>query len=110
LEPNRLIDLSVAPKHVGQVSFADGSACKPRQPGGVGVAVWSAFLMMFVAEPALAYIDPGTGGFILQAIIGGIAAGAVALRMFWHRIVFLMSKRKTTTSPEVTAEPPKEDT
>jgi hypothetical protein len=52
------------------------------------------FLTALISEPAFAYIDPGSGGFILQAIIGALAAGAVALKMFWSRILSLFTKRK----------------
>lgn len=36
--------------------------------------------------PAAAYIDPGAGSLILQAIIGGVAGMLLALRMYWRRI------------------------
>lgn len=36
--------------------------------------------------PASAYLDPGTGSFILQAILGGIAGALVAGRLYWHRL------------------------
>ncbi len=41
------------------------------------------------------YIDPGTGSIILQAIAAGIIGGAVAVRLFWHRILtfFRLKKR-----------------
>lgn len=34
----------------------------------------------------LAYIDPATGSMILQVILGGLAAAAVTLRIFWGRV------------------------
>ena len=33
-----------------------------------------------------AYIDPGTGSIILQAVIGAFAAVLVAIGMFWKQI------------------------
>jgi len=44
------------------------------------------FLLLIVAEPAFAYLDPGTGSMLLQVILGGIAAVGVALKLFWHKI------------------------
>jgi hypothetical protein len=42
----------------------------------------------------LAYLDPGSSSMIVQLIAGGTAAVAVALRLFWHRILrFLRIKR-----------------
>ncbi len=33
-----------------------------------------------------AYLDPGSGSFILQLLIAGILGGLVALRMSWSKI------------------------
>ena len=33
-----------------------------------------------------AYIDPGSGSLILQAIVGGLAAVGVMGRLYWHRL------------------------
>jgi hypothetical protein len=49
----------------------------------------------------LAYIDPGSGSMILQMILGGLAAAAVFLKLFWHRLLVLLRIRKpeaTTTT------------
>jgi hypothetical protein len=46
-------------------------------------------------EPTLAYIDPGTGSLVLQAIAGGVAAAAVTARLYWRRL-----KRVFTRRPE----------
>jgi len=34
----------------------------------------------------LAYIDPGSGSFVLQALIAAIAGAAVAIKAYWTRI------------------------
>jgi hypothetical protein len=36
--------------------------------------------------PAHAYLDPGTGSIVLQAIIGGVAAGLFILRGYFYRV------------------------
>jgi hypothetical protein len=38
------------------------------------------------AEPALAYIDPGTGSFLVQALIAALAGAAVTIRLYWSNI------------------------
>jgi hypothetical protein len=43
-------------------------------------------LLVLLAEPAFAYLDPGTGSMLLQVILGGVAAVGVALKLFWHKI------------------------
>ena len=35
----------------------------------------------------IAYIDPGTGSYVLQVIAAGVLGAMFALKMFWHRIV-----------------------
>ena len=42
--------------------------------------------LVLLAQPAFAYLDPGTGSMLLQVILGGIAAVGVALKLFWHKI------------------------
>ena len=38
-------------------------------------------------DPVLGYLDPGSGSVILQALLGGLAGLAVALKMFGRRIL-----------------------
>lgn len=47
-------------------------------------ALLSVFLLsLILANPAQAYLDPGTGSMILQAL----AAGAVAVAIFWRSLL-----------------------
>jgi hypothetical protein len=48
----------------------------------------------------LAYIDPGSGSMILQMILGGLAAAAVFLKVFWHRMLVFLRIRKPDESRE----------
>lgn len=41
----------------------------------------------------IAYIDPGSGSFIFQAIVGTALAAAFAVKMFWRRIVGFVTRR-----------------
>ena len=65
--------------------------------------VWfTLFLLYFgvVAAPsAHAYIDPGSGSFIFQVLIGGLLAGAVAVKHFWKRITSFFSRRSSREQP-----------
>jgi hypothetical protein len=47
---------------------------------------FTALALLVIAQPAFAYLDPGTGSMLLQVILGGIAAVGVALKLFWHKI------------------------
>jgi uncharacterized membrane protein len=41
---------------------------------------------------AYAYLDPGTGSIILQAIIGLIAASLTAVSIYWEKFKSIISK------------------
>jgi hypothetical protein len=41
-------------------------------------------------ENAFAYLDPGTGSILLQAVIGGVASGLFIVRMYWRKIKTLL--------------------
>ena len=43
-----------------------------------------------VAPSAFGYLDPGTGSMLLQVVLGGVAAIAVAARLYWHRFKHLL--------------------
>ncbi|MBF0248479.1 MAG: hypothetical protein HQL36_10480 [Alphaproteobacteria bacterium] len=45
-----------------------------------------------VAPPAHAYVDPGTGGFLLQIILGGVAGAMVVLKLYWQRFLALFGR------------------
>ncbi len=45
-----------------------------------------------VSLPAYAYLDPGTASILLQAIIGGIAAGFAVISLNYHRLKSKISK------------------
>jgi hypothetical protein len=41
-----------------------------------------------------AYLDPGSGSMILQAVVGGLAAGAVMAKLYWRRLLVFLRIRK----------------
>jgi hypothetical protein len=59
-------------------------------------------LLVLLIEPAMAYLDPGTGSMLLQLILGGMAAVGVALKLYWHRIRLAigLDKKKGTDEDE----------
>jgi hypothetical protein len=53
------------------------------------------FAFMFLFLPAAdAYLDPGTGSFMFQALVGAILAASLAVKVFWRRILSLVSRRE----------------
>ena len=49
---------------------------------------------LVMASPAYAYLDPGTGSMLVSAVLGVAAALALAVKMFWYRLIaFFRGKR-----------------
>jgi hypothetical protein len=45
------------------------------------------FLLLLASAPdAHAYLDPGTGSFLLQVLIGGIAGSLVTVKLYWAKV------------------------
>ena len=42
----------------------------------------------------LAYLDPGSGSFIIQMLLAGLLGIAVAVRIYWKKIVKFFRKNK----------------
>lgn len=51
-------------------------------------------------EPFWAYLDPGTGSLILQLLLGGAAALAVTIKLWWHRLLHLLHIRRRSPATE----------
>lgn len=49
---------------------------------------------------AFAYLDPGTGSAMLQGILGALAAVAMVLKLYWHRLLRLLGLRKDVAKKE----------
>lgn len=54
----------------------------------------------FFSTSAHAYLDPGTGSLILQAVLGTIAAASVAIGAFWNRIRVFLERFRRGGKPE----------
>lgn len=52
------------------------------------------FLDVFAKNPPFAYLDPGTGSLIIQFLIGGAAAAAISIKVFWKQIRGFFSKKR----------------
>ena len=54
---------------------------------------FSASLSFLFISSAQAYIDPGTFSVVLQAIVGAIVAGGVAIKIYWNKFKSLFKKK-----------------
>ena len=52
------------------------------------------FLVLSMAGEAYAYVDPGTGSYLLQILIAGLLGAAFALKLYWTRVKGFFSGRK----------------
>ena len=50
------------------------------------VPIIPAFFFFTLPETSNAYLDPGTGSIILQAVIGVAVGGLFAVGLFWSRV------------------------
>ena len=49
-------------------------------------------LALMAPSKAYAYLDPGTGSIILQAILGFIAAAITSISIYWTKFKSLLNK------------------
>jgi len=61
------------------------------------------FIFFAVAPPAHAYIDLGTGSFIVQTSLAFIFGAGFIVKSYWHRLISLFKKTSTTSSSETGA-------
>lgn len=56
-------------------------------------------LIVCAVEPAYAYLDPGTGSILLQAVLATVAGALVSLKLYGQKIRIFF-KRMFARSPE----------
>ncbi|MEM7234697.1 MAG: hypothetical protein AAF517_21135 [Planctomycetota bacterium] len=67
----------------------------------LAIPLFAAFgLTLLFPAPAYAYLDPGTGSMILQAIVAGILGGLMAIKLFWRRIFAFFAGLVKREEPE----------
>jgi hypothetical protein len=50
------------------------------------------FVMLFLFRDSEAYIDPGSGSYVLQLVVASFFAIVFALKMFWRNIRAFFSR------------------
>ena len=53
----------------------------------------SSLLIVFSVYDAYAYIEPGTAGVIVQALIGTLVGVGIALKLYWYKLKEKFSKK-----------------
>lgn len=54
--------------------------------------------LVFMESEASAYLDPGTGSFVLQIIAASIVAVAFFVRKFWSKITSLFTHKQPNSA------------
>lgn len=60
--------------------------------------------LISVSFPVYAYIDPGTGSLMVQALIGLMASAIVALKLYWQKIKTIFLKKDIFSVDEENAD------
>jgi cytochrome b len=58
---------------------------------------------LLTVPAAHAYVDPGTGSYIFQVLIGVFLGAAVAVKLFWRRIWGFVTRKpaRSTSGPVI---------
>ncbi len=64
------------------------------------IAFFVAAIFVAGTSPAFAYLDPGTGSMLLQALIGGIVAAFAVWSFYWNKLKALVSQFWTKKKPK----------
>lgn len=78
-----------------------------RTASRVAWVLWlTAALSLLVVPTAGAYIDPGSGSIVFQALIAGAMGASLALKVYWRRFASLVSRLlgRSSASDEEEAE------
>ena len=54
----------------------------------------------FWVQPALAYIDPGSGSAIMSAVIGFFVASGLVIKTYWYKLKSLFTGKKPEADSE----------
>jgi len=67
---------------------------KKQEPSLILVSITVFWFLLASTIPAYAYLDPGSGSMLLQVLLGGVAALAVILKLYWNRFLSLLGRQK----------------
>jgi|TARA_B100001093_G_C25902882_1_gene625251 O-antigen/teichoic acid export membrane protein len=57
------------------------------------LSILSIFINFVICSNAFAYIDPGTGSILLQALLGALAAAGAAISIYWSKFKSFFKKK-----------------
>jgi hypothetical protein len=82
----------------------------PRPLAKVWLAARFVFcVVLLVPSPAYAYIDPGAGSLILQALLAGVFAAGFFIKTYFHKIKKFFGGNKESSSDSSSSSDDKQD-
>jgi hypothetical protein len=63
------------------------------------VAILVGTALLLLSSPAYAYIDPGTGSMIIQAVAAAILGSLAFIKIFWRRLRTLFRPHNGRQAP-----------
>jgi len=60
--------------------------------GALRIPVMVGVLILISVRDCFAYVDPGTGSYVIQLIMAGLLAAAFALKSYWKNITAFLSR------------------
>lgn len=60
----------------------EGSPPARTLAAATGVAI-----VLLLARPAAAYLDPGTGSYLFQVLVASVLGALFAIKLYWARLV-----------------------
>ena len=53
----------------------------------------SSLLIVFSVHDAYGYIEPGTVGIVIQALVGALVGVGIAIKLYWYKLKEKFSKK-----------------
>jgi hypothetical protein len=69
------------------------------------LGIMTAIAIAFPWSNAWAYLDPGTGSFILQMLLGGVTGMLVVGRLYWEKLKEALARFNRRPNAEETEKP-----
>lgn len=71
---------------------------RSRSHSGLIVAAFLAFFATSIPRSA-EYLDPGTGSYVFQVVVGTVLGAAVAVKMGWRRMWAAVTRKSSKSDP-----------
>ncbi len=64
---------------------------RSHRPAFAAIAL-AGLISPILLQLAYGYLDPGTGSYILQLILGGLLGGLFAIGLFWKKVIAFVKR------------------